>query len=336
MNTQDAVKRAELLDQIGQVEEKLSKAIVDRDQTFPIIGVGREVSGEIPALSIFTSVQSPHEEVLIRKISERYAVPEIAQSGFPLDLVSGCRFNLLTAPFGGRKYRPIPSGAPIGCRQQRMTGTVGFFVSDPKNPHHDLFLTCKHIFGSPDESVLNRSVYQPLSDGGIKAIGTIISDPLYSPAASYVDCVVVRASVKLTPHYISDSNLRPLKMRGRPHSNPQTNQIVKKSGAAGTANGLVVNALKEFFFPYRMLGGNVSEVRISNSVQVRSSKSAGFNPFALPGDSGSPVFTDVLRRPIGMIYAEIAGSSKGQRQFRYIVQMIEPLLATLGLNLRTF
>jgi hypothetical protein len=277
-----------------------------------IVGVGiaeREVAGSLTgeaAVAVYVERKVPRELVAGAAL-----VPS-EYDGVPTDVVES---GELTPQTGRGRYRPALAGVSL-AHHASTAGTLGFVARRAG----ELFVVSNnHVLAQENEATMGDSILQPgPADGGQQAdeIAKLAAwEPLdFAGGDNLIDAAIAETE----EHLVSNGVYGVGVLSSQPQA-PSRGLVVRKRGRTTLlTQGVVRDVDATIKMPYH----NGVAV-LTEQILVRGVAGA----FSEGGDSGSLVFAEKSRRPVGLL---CGGSPRIS-----VVNRISPVLDALGLSLLT-
>jgi hypothetical protein len=275
-----------------------------------IVGVGvaeREVGGSLAgqeAVAVYV------ERKVARELVDDAALVPSEYDGIPTDIVES---GELVPQTGRGRYRPAPAGVSL-AHHASTAGTLGFVAYRDG----DLYVVSNnHVLAQENDADAEDSILQPgPADGGTEAdeiARLAVWEPMdFNGGPNLVDAAMARTDADLVSREVYGMGA----LDWTPRS-PSRGLVVRKRGRTSQlTQGVVQDVDATIKMPY-----SNGVAILTDQILVR-----GVNrTFSEGGDSGSLVFAEESRQPIGLL----CGGSP-----RYsVVNRISPVLEALGLSL---
>jgi hypothetical protein len=274
-----------------------------------IVGIGiaeREIAGSFasePAIAVYVE----------RKASSA-AVDDVAlvpqeYDGVPTDVIESGR---LLPQTGRGRYRPAQAGVSV-AHHASTAGTFGFLA---KRDGGLYVVSNNHVLAQENEAAQGDSILQPgPRDGGESADEIAKLAAWQSLDFSGADNLVDAACAQTEEGLVSDKVYGVGALDWQPRVASRGLVVRKRGRTTELTQGVVRDVDATIRMPYRKGVAVLAKQILVRGVDRR---------FSEPGDSGSLVFAEETRQPVGLLCG-------GSPRFT-VVNPIGPVLETLGLS----
>jgi hypothetical protein len=230
------------------------------------------------------------------------------------------------APFLQARHRPLLIGSSVG--HVRVTaGTIGAFVSVDGDDRPRI-LSNNHVLADENRGAEGDAVLQPgAADGGrdpadvVAALDAFVA--LAEDAPNAVDAAIAVVAEGIA---VQDGELTGVGTLG---TDPLAPEDVETVGKLGRTTGRTTGRVTAFELDNVIVAYDAfPTLRFDDQIEIEGTGSA---PFSQGGDSGSLIWDEASRRPVGLLFA---GGEEGDVDVTY-ANPIGAVLGALGARLRT-